>query len=1195
MVRFTLTQLYFRCRDGSFEVAAVGFMHKACGPRFTQEKQSALMRILHPDHSDMRFYGGLRFDDTPTSRRSPEWAPYHGYTFVLPALEMHRDASGDHFLAANLRCARDLPLLHSLLHAIIATPRALHSTRPDFLIPRALHVDDLTDFPTWDAAMSTIMQHFSADEYDKIVLARQKRFHFARNACPNIVQLVAALDEPNRRQQRDMLSRRGAPDSGAAVEHGGRSALSYGGGSVSGTTRAKSSERTEAQSTRGTYLFCLQLDHNQAFVGCTPERLFRLQGASILTEALAGTVRTGQAAGEGAVLSELLSQKNLEEHRFVVEYIRSALSRTGVIVETSGPHVLRLPRLLHLSTEITGNFPDYSVSSDNHEPISHASAPGHLYRLLRTMHPTPAVCGMPRERTMTELGTLEDFDRGFFAGPLGWFSRDASEFCVAIRSALVQDTTVTAYAGSGIVQASESQSEWDETELKMSAFTEVFTGARAAPISPQGPLFGACNGVNSDTILSGFGSDRGMLSSRLCQNGESVQAALCSSQSPSSSSVATLLMDSRTPSMLDADRTAKRFPSSPYFDSTQLAACPNMNALWGCAAVEELCRNGIDTFFVAPGSRSAPLAIGIVRSRHARMYITHDERGAGFLAVGYARATGRAAAVITSSGTAVANLLPAAVEARADHLPMILLTADRPPELRDVGANQAIDQVGIFGRYVLWAKDVPCPTDVIPLRNLLSDIDYAVAMCGSASIASGNGNGALDCGPVHINFMFREKLAPDYEAWDRQCLIGLECRWAGSLQPLTAHILSFGSQQMRVGSSVLTSLRYSNAGIIIVGGGMGCAVSEEDRLSICKLSDALGWPVIADIASGMRFDGTCRNLVPYADQILASQLAVQTFVPDCVLQFGEHITSKRVSGLISNASFSVNQQDFCHIVVSSSNSRCDPSFTVSHRIRMSPALFLNALMQSTDLDFLIDKGREAPTGSKLSLMSSLTTTIDSLFNQMVDSMQGEPMAEPWCARCLSAAVERPSALFVGNSMPIRDFDGFAACSLDGARVRIGANRGASGIDGILSSGIGFGIGWRLPVTIVLGDMSMLHDLNALHLLKAEDADLFYPVTVVVVNNGGGGIFSLLPIAKHRDVFSPVFDTPHSVRFQEAANMFGMEYRAVHSTSELFNVISRPAKSHRFIEVIVSDDHAGNVAQHQRIAAAVAQQVSKALT
>lgn len=1196
-------RLFFRSREQSFEVAALGFAHIASGSVFTQEVHSSLIAILNPAHPDMRFYGACRFDSSPNTRRDEEWNPYNGFTFVLPAVELFRDQDAQFYLAVNYYPPSDPDLLRGLLHGLVDAPLSLQTIDASFMIPRAQNIVDMTSFATWDSAMSNILRQLSSNQYDKIVLARRKRFSFSSSAPPDPVHVIAALDEQNRQKSCLYVN------------------------PVSGQKKLLK-EELEAEATKSSYLFCLQLNRKTAFVGCTPERLFHLKDDEIRTEALAGTVKRSASSNEVDMLSELLSQKNLEEHRFVVDYIRTALSDSGVSVETNGPHIRRLPRLMHLATDVRGNCSGVSKYQEGSQNLERTERAPSVFRALETMHPTPAVCGMPRERTWKELQELEDFDRGFFAGPLGWFTSYSGEFCVAIRSALIHESNITAFAGSGIVQGSESKSEWEETELKMSAFTDLFSlpskrntttssnpilnGFHEHPIpSPRNRVRRHMDDVHDQDapIANGkcFKRDFSSLNASTCSSISTANASVQLSENEVSRSPSMSSVGSQRPLVTSAfSRHDGR--SNGYFDPSLIENAPNLNALWGCSCIEELCRNGVRTFFVAPGSRSAPLAVGVMRSPHAQMYVSHDERGAGFLAVGYARATRRAAAVITSSGTAVANLLPAVVEASVDALPLVLLTADRPPELRDIGANQAIYQYGIFGEYVRWSKDVPCPCGEIPLRNLLSDVDHAVHMTGSSPLFEGHSHAFR--GPVHLNMMFREKLAPDHQSWDRSCLSSVPLKWKMSSAPLTTYyqktMQSFSSyrgpgakayihRHMSKEKHIFDTLRSMKRGVILVSGGSGSVQTENDGLAIYEIARILGWPIVADICSGLRFDGSSDNVVHYADQIFCSDVAFETLRPSAVMQFGERITSKRISNLIESASRTF--EDFVHVLVSSSAKRADAVFTVTHRVIGDISGVLRDVQETGRVEserFCMQENGRGTDELNLKQLLNISKRIDHILRSMLAADENERLSEPWCARVLSESLIRPSALFIGNSMPIRDLDAFASYKENGLGIKVAANRGASGIDGIISSGIGFGIGMNMDVTIILGDMSMIHDMNALHLLRPGVDGMRIRVTVVVVNNQGGGIFSMLPIAQHREVFSPVFDTPHTVKFGKVSETFGIEYHTASTPRELRKVLRRPHERHRVIEALVAEDHDGNAELHRHLSANISQHVNAAL-
>ena len=366
-----------------------------------------------------------------------------------------------------------------------------------------------------------------------------------------------------------------------------------------------------------------------------------------------------------------------------------------------------------------------------------------------------------------------------------------------------------------------------------------------------------------------------------------------------------------------------------------LSSLPNINMLWAVLTVEELCRCGVTVFCLCPGSRSTPLAVAVSWNAKATSVVMHDERSAGFYCVGYARAKRKPAACIVTSGTAVANLLPAAVEASQQGLPMLLLTADRPFELRDNGSNQTIEQAGIFGRYVRWSRDLCCPSDQIPANVLLSDVDFAVHRASSSPR-----------GPVHLNFQFRENLAPDggpvrdnppgnpiSSTWSRACIASLNmAKWEHSALPHTLY--PSASSHVEVPSEVLSSMARARRGLVIVGN----LFTAEDMATVGWVAAEPCWPVWCDAQSGGRWDFGPFGMrgVSMMDQMLTNQRVSGALRPDFILQFGERLVSKRIVSLISSCSYS----DRCsYVVVSDAPGRQDPSAIVTHYLSCSPTDF----------------------------------------------------------------------------------------------------------------------------------------------------------------------------------------------------------------------------------------------------------------
>jgi 2-succinyl-5-enolpyruvyl-6-hydroxy-3-cyclohexene-1-carboxylate synthase len=304
-----------------------------------------------------------------------------------------------------------------------------------------------------------------------------------------------------------------------------------------------------------------------------------------------------------------------------------------------------------------------------------------------------------------------------------------------------------------------------------------------------------------------------------------------------------------------------------------------LNRLWGGIIVEELLRCGAGVFCLSPGSRCAPLTLGVAENARARSVVHFDERGAAYHALGWAKASGRPAVLVCTSGTAAANYLPAVVEASQSRVPLLLLTADRPPELLDAGANQAIDQTSLFGKYARWQYALPCPDESVSLNAVLTTIDQAVfrAVCPPA-------------GPVHLNCQFREPFV-SADAWkDVQSYPKQIEAWRESGLPYTAYT----KPEYRIGADtvqrILEIVCHARRGLLIIGELRTLA----EREAVGCLARALNWPAFPDITSGLRLGNSGSPFVPYYDQMLLSSSVRDACKPDVVIQIGSPFVSKRL-------------------------------------------------------------------------------------------------------------------------------------------------------------------------------------------------------------------------------------------------------------------------------------------------------------
>ena len=349
---------------------------------------------------------------------------------------------------------------------------------------------------------------------------------------------------------------------------------------------------------------------------------------------------------------------------------------------------------------------------------------------------------------------------------------------------------------------------------------------------------------------------------------------------------------------------------------------PNFNHLWATLLIEELVRNGIDTFCVAPGSRSTPLVVAVARHVRARSIVHYDERGAAFHALGYGRATGVPAVVLTTSGSALANVWPAMVEASLERIPLLVLSGDRPPELQDAGANQTMDQVKFFGGYAEWSATLPCPSTRIDPAVVLTTVDQAVSRCRGPS-----------GGAVHINCMFREPLAPTGQGEDFDAYLEPVRAWHDAEHAYTR----YESAPARPGPESLAEVAELVArrprGLLVAGG----LADPAARAAVADLAAALGWPLLADVTSGLRLDSTPGTAVPYHDVLLGSKEFMQPHPIEAVIHVGGRLTSRRLMDHLE----AVRPSDY--VVVDDYPDRQDPIHRATRRFRLPVVEFCEAL------------------------------------------------------------------------------------------------------------------------------------------------------------------------------------------------------------------------------------------------------------
>lgn len=589
---------------------------------------------------------------------------------------------------------------------------------------------------------------------------------------------------------------------------------------------------------------------------------------------------------------------------------------------------------------------------------------------------------------------------------------------------------------------------------------------------------------------------------------------------------------------------------APPGGAARLLGAPNRNRFWADLLVEELVRQGVGLFCLAPGSRSSPLVGAVAAHPHARHLVHVDERGTAYAALGWARATGRPACWVTTSGTAAANGLPALVEASVDGVPLIALTADRPAELRQTGANQTIPQPPLFAPYVRWAVDLPAPS---------ADVDPAFVLTTAAQAAH---RARTPPGPVHLNVPFREPLAPDPDGWtpppDPQ---GVLARYLAAEVPFTAYE---AARVPAAAETLVERLASVERGVVVAGRLRTRAEGE----AAARLARRLGWPLLPDVTSQVRLAAP-EEACPFFDLVLGSPVFRAAHRPEAVVYVGARATSKRLGVWLAETAPPLL------VVVRNDPERLDPDHRVSHRVQADVAAWCDAVAAA-----LPPRPPSAWTAAWRAASDAVGAAL-AAHPQLADP--AAPVSEPGTARAVARLLPAGHGLVLASSMPVRDADAFA--DPDGAGAPVAANRGASGIDGTVATAAGFARGLGRPATLLVGDLALLHDLNALALLRDADQP---PVTVVAVNNDGGGIFHFLPIARHADLFEPFFGTPHGMDFAHAARQFGLAY-ACPPTQEAFAVAyaEAVASGHSTLLEVRTEREANRRLHADLLAAAVA--------
>ena len=550
-----------------------------------------------------------------------------------------------------------------------------------------------------------------------------------------------------------------------------------------------------------------------------------------------------------------------------------------------------------------------------------------------------------------------------------------------------------------------------------------------------------------------------------------------------------------------------------------------VQATFAATFVDEVVACGVTDAVVSPGSRSTPLAVAVADHPGLRVHVVLDERSAGFFAVGLGLATGRPALVVTTSGTGAVELHPAVVEASQARVPMLVCTADRPPELHHVGAPQTVEQGRLFADVVRWAVEPGVPSE--EARGTWRSL-------AARAVAEAMHHGAGP-GPVHLNLAFREPLVG--EPGDLPA--GRAGGWH-RVDPV----------RVEPSDELVSMLAGGHRGVVVAGAGAG------DPAAVRALADALGWPLLAEPRSGCRSAGA----VAAADALLRVPGFVDAHRPEVVLRLGAPWASKVMAQWVGGADSVV--------LVDPHRAWVDPERVAGLVTAADPTLLCRAVVAA---------GPTATPSSWRESWAAADVAAQRAFDEVLAG-HDEP-TEPGVARALVRSWPDGGTLVVSSSMPIRDVEWYGPAR-DGLRVL--ANRGANGIDGVVSTALGVAAAGGRTVALI-GDLAFLHDSNGL--LVGEDVDC----TFVVVDNDGGGIFSFLPqrAALAEERFERLFGTPHGIDLGALARAYGVPVTSVEAMADFV-----PALEGTGVRVVhVRTDRHANVALHDTLHAAVASALS----
>ena len=594
-------------------------------------------------------------------------------------------------------------------------------------------------------------------------------------------------------------------------------------------------------------------------------------------------------------------------------------------------------------------------------------------------------------------------------------------------------------------------------------------------------------------------------------------------------------------------------------ENTSAATNPtNPTYVYINAFVDELQRAGIRHVIICPGSRSTPLAMTFTAHPGIKTWMHVDERSAAFFGLGMAKGLRQPVALVCTSGTAAANFLPAIVEAKLTHVPLLVLTADRPHELRECGAPQAIDQNRLYGTHVKWFADVALPEATNSALRYIRTL-----ACRAAALTL-----AVPAGPVHLNLPVREPLTPDPIADQPLPPVAQRDPLAWQGRPDQRAYVDVAPATLAPPTSAEISdlaelISTTRRGLLIVGPYDNPALTTP----LIELAQHLGYPILADPLSQLRHgDHDQTNIIVSYDAFLRLDRLIEQARPALVLRFGAMPTAKPL--LLYLKRYATCPQ----IVIDEQGGWNEPTQLVSAIIQANPAALCRHLL--TALEQRPSKTPLEPAWLKLWQQADQVTqqTLLTAIQDFTQPFEGRVFTE------LTEILPDGATLYVGNSMPVRDMDTFFWGSE--RRLRCLGNRGANGIDGVISSALGVSAVSERgePTVLVIGDLSFFHDLNGLLAAHLHQLNL----TIVLINNDGGGIFSFLPQAAHPEHFEQLFGTPTGLDFRPVVQMYGGMFERVYGWEEFRQAVSYGLKTGGLHVIEVPTERESNVTLHRQL-------------